>query len=84
MNANPPNSSEGAATGRPAGGCPVIRGLEKAVALVRLGRIISAIRHLERVNSDLTRARAMGLVESFRRGHESRWPEEDHRPIRCL
>ena len=61
-----------------------IYGVEEANKLARSGRFISAIKYLEAANLDLSRERAKAIVNAFGCGHEGRWPENDHRPIRCL
>ena len=61
-----------------------VQGLEKAVQYARSGRIISAIKHLEAVNPELTREQAKALVRSFDCVREARWPEQLRLPVRCL
>lgn len=61
-----------------------VQGVEEAFAFARLGRLISAIKHLEAANPGISRGEARLIVESSGFGHQLRWPEEDKQPLRCL
>ena len=61
-----------------------INGVQEAIKLARLGRLISAIKHIEAFNPDISRAKAKAIVDSFGYTSESRWPEIDREAPRCL
>lgn len=60
------------------------RGLDTAAGYARVGRLISAIKHLELVNPGMTREEAKAFVHALGYGRELRWPEPEKLPVRRL
>ena len=61
-----------------------LRGLVRAVAFARAGRLISAIKWIEANNEAITREQAKAVVRSFGYGREVRWPKPEKLPVRLL
>ena len=83
MNTEPPDAF-GAALNEPSVDRLAILGVERAIKFARCGRVISAIKHIEVANPELSREKAKEIVYSFGYHGESRWPELDKQPVRCL
>ena len=89
MNTEPPDAF-GAALNEPSVDGIAILGVEGAIKLARRGRVISAIRHIEVANPEISREKAKEIVYSFGYNCESRWPELERWPerdrlsVRCL
>jgi hypothetical protein len=85
-----PPSAFGSVLNEPPVDPTAVAGLEDAVKLARCGRIISAIKHIERANPEISREEAKVIIYSFGYGGESRWPElerwpeRNRLPLRCL
>ena len=61
-----------------------VKGVEQGIKLARSRKLISAIRHIESANPEISRERAKEIVHSFGYNSDSRWPEADRQPLRCL
>ena len=56
-----------------------LKGIDVAMALARDGKFIFAIKHLEKVNPEISRETAKAAVESFGYGRRSKPPAPDSR-----
>jgi len=89
VNTEPPDAF-GAALNGPSGDGVAIMGVERASKLARCGKVISAIKHIEKANPEISREKAKWIVYSFGYHCESRWPElergpeRNRRTVRCL
>jgi hypothetical protein len=61
-----------------------LNGIAVAMELARNGKMIFAIKHIERENPNITREQAKAAVDSFGYGKGSRRSDSDSRPIRQL
>jgi hypothetical protein len=68
LDASGPDSNE------PSFDYAAVKGIEHAIKLAKSGRLISAIKHLEFNNLDISRERAKSIVYSFGYVRESQWP----------
>jgi hypothetical protein len=66
------------------GDLAAIKGIDSAIELARCGRLISAIKEIERANPSLSRERAKAIVRALGYGRDARWPEPDRQPQRVL
>lgn len=56
-----------------------LKGIDVAMELARDGKFIFAIKHLEKVNPEISRETAKAAVESFGYGRRSKPPSADAR-----